>query len=502
MGKLNVHKLLLMAGVVCLATVGLAETGEQGAPPAWMSSPYSDHLFYNRGPYNFAIRKLPKFAADMYGTGVGHAMAYEALVTGREKQLESRVFEQITKALKAPPTLPVDESTIQPTFAKRYGALEKVFDWAHLLHFQTLDVLTYRGWNDAQKEAELDRLWKFYSSQPFAITGLPMNMEVQDGQSYSGAFRKKYPKVNGLFWGYHWLQSSGYDMLYRTPMNSHAPQYEVVGDAYRQTELFKTDREFMPMMGELSPRFSARFPEIANSFDNLHMLHDNVNDILATPGLTLADQKRLINEAIWRVLQSTHVGEVSGDGLPNSLHDHRAVPGMPGMGWMKGTTDEAMYMAGMGWMNMEQCGHCSMNLPSGPVWGATVSANGWTMRVRCLLCARDMASETLGRAIIRAATEDPDQTLVLISDEEGNWTTSTPNVVFLEEMGEHPSCQKWSRAFTSVAAFRAFVAGNPEYANAKPLTLSEWQLLSEGKTPDTYERIDKPSPYGTRGGTN
>ena len=105
-----------------------------------------------------------------------------------------------------------------------------------------------------------------------------------------------------------------------------------------------------------------------------------------------------------------------------------------------------------------------------------------------------MAAETPGRAIIRAATEDPNQLLVMISDEEGNWTSNITGVVFLEKVGEHPECSDWSRAFTSKAAFDKFISETPELKGTAPLSLPEWAQLNNG-TPDTFRRIDKPNPY-------
>jgi hypothetical protein len=105
-----------------------------------------------------------------------------------------------------------------------------------------------------------------------------------------------------------------------------------------------------------------------------------------------------------------------------------------------------------------------------------------------------MAAETPGRAIIRAATEDPSRILVLISDEEGILTSNIPGVVFLEEFGEHPECSAWSRAFTSKSAFDQFVRENPDLAQSKPLTLDAWAQINRG-TPDTYRKIDRPNPY-------
>ncbi len=87
--------------------------------------------------------------------------------------------------------------------------------------------------------------------------------------------------MNGLFWGYHWLQGSVYDLLTGKTSAEQNKLYATMGKQYRQVELYRRDREFMPMFAEVSPKFAARFPQISNTFDNLHMLHDMVNDILA-----------------------------------------------------------------------------------------------------------------------------------------------------------------------------------------------------------------------------
>src|SRR5262245_56473352 len=43
--------------------------------------------------------------------------------------------------------------------------------------------------------------------------------------------------------------------------------------------------QFMPMMPEAAPNFAKQFPEAVAIFDNLHMLHDNFDDILARADL-------------------------------------------------------------------------------------------------------------------------------------------------------------------------------------------------------------------------
>jgi hypothetical protein len=514
--------------------------------PRWMKNRQLNHIFYKRGRYNFDVYNIKPLAYDLNAVAVGHAMAYEDLVTGKASTLETKTFDRINRVLNHPPKLMPDERAISPTFGRVYGGLEQVFDWTHVLHAQTVDVLASTDLTQAAKDREIEALWKFYfESVPYAITPLPMNMEYLDSQPYSGAFRKKYPKVNGLFWGYHWLQGSMYDLLDRASLPAQRAAYAVLGEQYHKVELYRTDRPFMPMFAGVSPEFAARFPHIANAFDNLHMLHDLVNDILATDWMTEKQKGEQITRAVWMVMASTHAGEKPGDSSSERLHDHRFTRGMPGMGMMKGSTEEVMFMPGMGWMRMDDCAHCSMPLAAGEdAWrAATVSAEGWSMRVRCALCARDMSAQVKGRSVLRLPTEDPMQKLVLISDEEGNLTTEMKGVVFLEDEGAegtggraldgargaegtppralaavgftppargprtvqrpprigHPRCHEWSRAFTSRAAFDAYVKANPEYAKAKPLSLAEWAERNGGE-PDTYVKPRGPveNPYGER----
>lgn len=474
--------------------------------PPWMNSPRYGEVFYKRGAYNFDVySNLPSMARDLNAVAVGHSMAYEDMVTGKFDRLETDTFRRIDRVLKNPPKLMPGERFISPTFARLYGQLEKVFDWTHVLHAQTVDVLASMDLTPDQKDREIEALWSYYKAKaPYTVTGLPLNMDYLDSQAYSGEFRRKYPKVNGLFWGYHWLQGAMYDLLYSSrSLEDMRMQYDVVGKRYREIELYKTDRDFMPMFAELSPTFSRRFPALANAFDNLHMLHDMVNDILASDWMSAAQKEEQIKRAIYLVVDDAHKGEKPGDFKPGEyLHDHRTMEGQPGMGMMKMSTPLLMFMPGMGWMSMSECGHCSMPMsfdPKSPS-GGTVSAEGWTMDVRCSLCARDMAAQVEGAAVLRLHTEDPHRPLIVISDEEGNLKSNIKEVVFLEMPGSHAGCSAWSRAFTSRVAFNAYLkSADPDdesIQEAKPLTLAEWAQLSGGE-PDTYEKKKGPveNPY-------
>ncbi len=129
----------------------------------------------------------------------------------------------------------------------------------------------------------------------------------------------------------------------------------------------------------------------------------------------------------------------------------------------------------------QDCAHCGMPIPKGDK--VEVRMGSKTLPVRCMLCARDLAAQSAGAATVTGPTEDPAQPLVLTSDDKGEWTSNLPEVVFLEVERDHALCNRWSRAFTSLAAFQKYVAENPAYKDAKPLTLVEWSA-KEGQEMD------------------
>jgi hypothetical protein len=126
-----------------------------------------------------------------------------------------------------------------------------------------------------------------------------------------------------------------YDLLYGKTLDEQRKAYEKVGRQYHEKELYRVDRPFMPMFAELSPRFAKRFPSIANTFDNLHMLHDMVNDIIASDWMTEKQKEEQITRATWLVMAANHEGMEPGKNYGgDGLHDHRFMEGTPGMGLM------------------------------------------------------------------------------------------------------------------------------------------------------------------------
>ena len=63
--------------------------------PSWMKNRKKNHLFYKAGKYNFDIYNIQPLAYDLNAVAVGHAMAYEDLVTGKASTLDTKTFDRI-----------------------------------------------------------------------------------------------------------------------------------------------------------------------------------------------------------------------------------------------------------------------------------------------------------------------------------------------------------------------------------------------------------------------
>jgi hypothetical protein len=78
----------------------------------------------------------------------------------------------------------------------------------------------------------------------------------------------------------------------------------------------------MPMTAVVAPEFARRHPRGAAIFDNLHMMHDIISDILASPGIA-RDRKRAAIEAQLAEFRSDRGPPLSpgeGDAMPNHHH--------------------------------------------------------------------------------------------------------------------------------------------------------------------------------------
>lgn len=254
---------------------------------------------YMRASHNWAFRNNYPNADRLFNAfDYGHAILYETLwgqPTGEVSALDTDQFGFITtRLLVHPPRVMLDESAIGPEWAKLAPEALMMFEWAHMLHRQIYDVWADDRIPANQKDTRVAEVVSYYKSRPaLAFSSKPKDMELMEGQPYSLAFRKKFPKFNGLIWSYHWLQMTLYDALMSgaTPKERHDNVAQVVSIFRGMTQAPSTFPAIMPMSPAIAPMFSDRYPEAATIFDNLHSMHDVVSDILANPVIP-RDQKR------------------------------------------------------------------------------------------------------------------------------------------------------------------------------------------------------------------
>lgn len=253
-----------------------------------------EHQHYLPASHNWVFRAEHPGADRLFNAfDYGHAILYEILWArpGADPSvLEEREYDFITRRLLVnPPGLPLEEAAIAPQYARLAPEAKAMFEWAHVLHRQIYDVLADNRLGEGQRDREVERLVTYYRTRPdLAFSARPKSMTLMEGQPYSLAFRRQYPKFNGLIWGYHWLQVGLYDALLagKTPDERSALVSAAVA-RFRQM-LVDPPRSLpyvMPMTPAVAPLFTARYPEAAAIFDNLHSLHDVISDILANDSL-------------------------------------------------------------------------------------------------------------------------------------------------------------------------------------------------------------------------
>jgi hypothetical protein len=272
------------------------------------------HQTYLSAPYNWAFRdRFPGVDALFNAFDYGHAILYETLWRQPDAPLAeldtARYGFITTRVLRHPPNVPLDESAIGPNWVRLAPEVAEMFEWTHLLHRQLYDIWSDDRLSAARKDQEVARAIRYYQSRrELAFSTKPKSMDLMEGQTYSLTFRKRFPRYNGLIWSYHWLQMALYEALL-------AP----AGDARRRSNVDAVVGRFwemlnaapsqlptiMPQSYAIAPRFSARYPDAAIIFDNLHSLHDVVSDILADPATPRAAKRKTILEAAARYRDTT-----------------------------------------------------------------------------------------------------------------------------------------------------------------------------------------------------
>jgi uncharacterized membrane protein len=261
-----------------------------------------DEQFYYPGRFNWAFLKTYPEGGRLFNAfDYGHAVLYERLLTEpasrRAAALEKEYRFLTTNLLIRPPRFAVAEEVIEPVYAKLAWQAKQMFDWAHVLHRQIYDIYADERLAPEARDSLIERVTDYYlSRKDYAFASVPKSMTLMDEQYFSQGFRTAHPKFNGLIWAYHWLQVGLYEplILGKTPAEKKAGVKATLARFWSMLEAPPGNFPgMMPMTAAIAPRFSAKHPRAAVIFDNLHMMHDIISDILIADTIP-RDRKRAV----------------------------------------------------------------------------------------------------------------------------------------------------------------------------------------------------------------
>jgi uncharacterized membrane protein len=284
-----------------LAVLALGIPGEAGAQDR------RDEQFYYPGSFNWSFLKVYPEAARLFNAfDYGHAVLYERLLTRpateREAALEKEYQFLTTDLLIRPPKFAVAEEVIEPAYAKLAWQAKQMFDWTHVLHRQIYDIYADERLSIEAKDALIENVTDYYLARnDVAFTPVPKSMALMDEQYFSQVFRERHPKFNGLIWAYHWLQVGLYEPLIAgtTPSEKKAGVKATLARFWSMLEDAPSRfPKMMPMTATIAPTFSAQHPRAAVIFDNLHMMHDIISDVLAADTVPKSRKRAVIYQQL------------------------------------------------------------------------------------------------------------------------------------------------------------------------------------------------------------
>ncbi len=316
--------------------------------------------FYMPGGFNWQFLKTYPEAGRLFNAfDYGHAVLYERLYTERGKPgpaLEKEYRFLTTDLLLAPPRYAVVEEAVAPRYSKVAWRAKQAFDWAHTLHRQLYDIYADERIPMARKDSLVEQATDYYlRRKAYAFAPVPKSMDLMERQYFSQAFRHAYPKFNGLIWAYHWLQVGLYEPLLEgtTKTERKAAMQETLARFWSMLENAPAGMpKFMPMTSAIAPRFSERHPRAAAIFDNLHMAHDIISDVLTSDSIP-HDKKAEIIYAQLDKLQDTTRDVMSWDEWRNMAEMMGGIGAMggPATGILPPPPPAAVPPAGMKGMN-------------------------------------------------------------------------------------------------------------------------------------------------------
>jgi len=263
--------------------------------------------FYYPGSFNWRFLETYPGAARLFNAfDYGHSVLSEVLWTKPDSATGTDALEREYRFLTEdllirPPRFEVAEEAVAPSYMRLAWRAHAMFHWAHVLHRQIYDVYAATGFADDARRDLVERITDYYLESPLAFPAVPKAMALMDDQYYSQVFRRRHARFNGLIWAYHWLQVGLYEPLIAgaTPAEREAGVRAAVARFFAMVASAPEGYpRVMPMTATIAPEFTKRHPRAAAVFDNLHMMHDIISDILVSDRVPRGQKRAVIYEAL------------------------------------------------------------------------------------------------------------------------------------------------------------------------------------------------------------
>lgn len=267
-----------------------------------------NEVSYLRGHYNTALfwrhNEAFRVGAALH---FSHSKQHDVLLLTPLKHHEradadfDRECLEFTKTFKAR-TEPTQEY-YAPYTARAAWKVFRAIDWTHIHHEQTYDIMAAQNIPWDEKKRWTDRAVDYYlRKNQVAFSCAPIDVTMRRAavmmKPYFTYFRNYYPKSNNYFYAAHWW----HPVIYEAQMlggNGPAQEQMVKGaDRIFFSEVLRDRPQRMLLLREAAPRYSRMSPESANIFDNLHMFHGIVYDILAYEGWTIEEKRAELHRVI------------------------------------------------------------------------------------------------------------------------------------------------------------------------------------------------------------
>ncbi|MDX1579917.1 MAG: hypothetical protein R3266_15645, partial [Gemmatimonadota bacterium] len=244
----------------------------RAAPPLWgpalallvaaCAVPQRNDVHRLEARYNFAFYDGYEDAArSFYAAHYTHFGAYEILMSPGDDTPErmQRFVERVRAYVADPPKFEPPAEIIAPRWSRMAFETGQSMDWTHMLHEQLYDILSDDRIGD--KRAAGERAIAYYLSEPesaFSTRGFGHRF-MEGGGPWAGAFRERYPEVNGILWAYHWHHAAVYEALMEPNPAVRRVALDRVIEVFEDSVLNDLPDE-MPLTAEVAPEFSRMFP--------------------------------------------------------------------------------------------------------------------------------------------------------------------------------------------------------------------------------------------------